>query len=85
MGAGWASWTDVVAWKTRIYDPSTWAGGNMSRFIKIIPSQSFLDRLLSRQVFFVFLLDQQIVISTVSYYPFSSAVKKDIRPEISDY
>ena len=50
VGAGWAGWSDVGTWKTRIYDSSTRPAGNISR-TKVASFWSFLDRLLSRRGF----------------------------------
>lgn len=53
VGAGWAGWSHVVTWKTRMYDSSSWAWGEDEQVYTLLPLSS-LDMLLKQAVVFCF-------------------------------
>lgn len=57
VGAGWAGWSDVGTWKTRIYESSTWPAGNISRFNKGCFLLEFSRQFAKQEGVLVFLLD----------------------------
>lgn len=57
MGAGWAGWSDVGTWKTRIYDSSTWPAGNISRLNKGCFLLEFSGQFAKQEGVLLFLLD----------------------------
>lgn len=56
VGAGWAGWSDVGTWKTRIYDSSSWPAGNISR-LKSCFLLEFCRQIAKQEGVLLFLLD----------------------------
>lgn len=57
VGAGWAGWSDVGTWKTRIYDSSSWPAGNISRLNKSCFLLEFCRQIAKQEGVLLFLLD----------------------------
>lgn len=53
MGAGWAGWSDVVIWKTRIYDSCRGLGEKRSQFTDCFLS-GFAGQIVKQAVVFGF-------------------------------